>query len=228
MTHHFRIGPVFLLLTALAGCALPAAPPSQEKSSRSLARLEQQQQELSKQLATLQATVNDLQQQVSRQNVQINQMGRAPVAEKDTWPSQNTGIRPYSSPAPPPSPPAQPASSATEIYLRAFSDYASGRYPQAIAGFEEFLRGYPDNEYAANAQFWIGECYYSQQDYPRAAAEFMQMAKQYPQSGRTPDALFKAAQSYQKLGRGDQAGQIVNLLRQRYPHSAAAKKNLEL
>lgn len=216
-----------LLLALLGGCALPPSQSAPTAPSPELARLEKRQQELDAQIAALRGDFTQLQSEVRRQQTQLEGLQSATVAEKDTQRREITAHVPPPAPSTAATAPAPAPGAATETYLRAFSDYASGRYPQAIAGFEEFLRSFPDNEYASNAQFWIGECYYAQQDYERAALEFMKMANRYPQSTRTPDALFKTASAYRKLGRGDEARQLMNLLRERYPQSAAAQKNLE-
>ena len=65
-----------------------------------------------------------------------------------------------------------PESSPTELYLKAFADYAAGRYQPAIEGFSAFVDSYPGNDYAGNAQYWLGECYYALQDYQQAVREF--------------------------------------------------------
>jgi len=216
-----------VLLALLGGCALPPSQTVSPASSPDLARIEKRQKELDAQIAALRGDLSQLQTEVRRQQAQLEGLQRSTVAEKDTARGEITARVAPPEPVAPPAPSAPAPGSATETYLRAFSDYASGRYPQAIAGFEEFLRAFPDNEYASNAQFWIGECYYAQQNYEQAAVEFMKMATRYPQSTRTPDALLKTASAYQKLGRGDEARQLMNLLRERYPQSAAAQKNLE-
>ncbi|WP_305047052.1 tol-pal system protein YbgF [Geoalkalibacter sp.] len=216
-----------VLLALLGGCAQPPARPAAVTPQADLARLEKRQQELDAKVSALRGELSQLQAEVQRLQAQPVERRPARVTEKDT-PGGEITARVAPPPAPAPPTPTTPApGTATETYLRAFSDYASGRYPQAIAGFEEFLRAFPDNEYASNAQFWIGECYYAQQDYERAALEFMKMASRYPQSARTPDALFKTASAYQKLGRADEARQLMNLLRERHPQSAAAQKSLE-
>lgn len=226
MSHPVRLLLVSGLLLIVSGCALP--PVQTTPGSADLSRLEARQNELAKQLSALRVELSDLQNDMRRQQAHIEAMQGPSVAEKDTSSSQITARPGFPPPTTPPVPASPRPSAATETYLRAFSDFAAGRYSQAIRGFEEFLQRFPDNEYAANAQFWIGECYYAQQDYERAATEFMTMADRYTHSGRSPDALFRAAMSFQQLGRNQQAQDIIGLLRQRYPDSAAAQKNLEM
>ncbi|MFA5517307.1 MAG: tol-pal system protein YbgF [Desulfuromonadales bacterium] len=116
----------------------------------------------------------------------------------------------------------------TEIYLQAFADYASGRYSQAIAGFDTFLRLHAGNEYAGHAMYWLGECYLAQQQYPTAATVFLKTVDQYPHSGKAPDALLKLAETWRQMDREGQAAEALNRLRQTYPDSAAARRAKEL
>ncbi len=196
-------------------------------ADRRISEMQQNQQELTRRVEGLASEVANLRRQVSSQQQWINSLQRSPVAEKDTASGEMTGSPPSPFFSSPEKSTAVSPTSATELYLTAFSDYASGRYSQAIEGFQEFLRAYPDNEYAGNAQYWIGECYYAQQDYEQAAAAFRQVAENFPDSVRAPEALFKAATALQRQGRPDQAREVLRILRQRYPQSDAAQKEVK-
>jgi tol-pal system protein YbgF len=123
---------------------------------------------------------------------------------------------------------AQGEGSPTEVYLQAFGDYASGRYQAAIHGFETFLQRFPNNSYASNAQFWLGDCYFNQQQYPLAIQEFEFVLNNYPSAAKSPDALLKIAMAQLQLGATDEALQAINSLNQRYPKSTATQKAQEL
>lgn len=119
-----------------------------------------------------------------------------------------------------PAPPQGPG----DEYLSAFGDYAAGRYPQAIAKFEAFIRSNPAGEYAGNARFWLGDCYFEQKQYAVAVAEWRKVVGSYPESGRAPDSLAKIATALQLLKFDDQAREALDTLRTRYPNSAAARQ----
>ena len=118
--------------------------------------------------------------------------------------------------------------SPTEVYLQAFGDYASGRYQTAIHGFETFLQRFPNNSYASNAQFWLGDCYFNQQKYPLAVQEFERVLNNYQNASKAPDALLKTAIAQLQLGSTDDARQAIDTLNQRYPKSTATQKAQEL
>jgi len=59
----------------------------------------------------------------------------------------------------------------TEAYNQAKSDYDKGNFDLAIAGFENYLKQFPDASQADSAQYWIGECYYSGRNMARPSKD---------------------------------------------------------
>ena len=119
---------------------------------------------------------------------------------------------------------------AADLYRRAFSGFREGRFGQAILDFEDFLRRHPDHEYADNAQYWIGESYYSQGEYEQAIVEFSRVLDRYPDESRCPDALLKLGLCYDKLGDADKARVFWTRLDNKYPDTEAghqARKYLQ-
>jgi tol-pal system protein YbgF len=91
------------------------------------------------------------------------------------------------------------------VYKTALSDYTKGDYDLAIAGFRTYLKDYPKSSMAANAQYWLGECYYSQKNYAKAVEEFDVVIREYADSPKVPSALFKQGDAYQQAGDAKQA-----------------------
>jgi tol-pal system protein YbgF len=211
----------------LAGCAVtsgPAPKATPRDASAELEGLLRAQQGLTRQIGQLQDNLLLLEARMQDQQQLIDQLRTALPAQKGTVAGEKTGSPPPPAPPSAREAPGRGLASPTEIYLQAFSDYASGHYGQAILGFETFLRHFPDNDYAANAQYWLGECYLGQQLYPKAAEEFQKTVQRYPQGAKTPDALLKLASVYQQLNQPDQATAALQILRQRYPGSPAARQ----
>jgi tol-pal system protein YbgF len=115
-------------------------------------------------------------------------------------------------PAAPPGPPAgaRPATGAlqpNDVYQAAYIDFSKGSYPLAIAGFREFVRRYPDDELADNAQYWLGEAHLAlarglanagqseraTQALEQAVLEFKKVVANYPRGDKAPAALYKEA-----------------------------------
>ena len=94
-----------------------------------------------------------------------------------------------------------------DLYQASYIDFSKGNYMPAIDGFREFLRRYPDQAQASNAQYWIGEGYaaLAQQHtnagqteratelLQRAVQEFRKVVANYPRGDRAPTALYKEA-----------------------------------
>ena len=87
------------------------------------------------------------------------------------------------------------------MYQAAYIDFSKGSYPLAITGFREFLRRYPDDALAGNAQYWIGEAQLGRRAQPdqqrgrrtgrtpaleQAVQEFRKVVANYPRSGKAP------------------------------------------
>jgi TolA-binding protein len=117
-------------------------------------------------------------------------------------------------PTPPPATPPSPGSRSTtgtlqpnDIYQAAYIDFSKGNYPLAIAGFQEFLRRFPEHELAGSAQYWLGEANLSlarnyanagqtdkaTQSLEQAAVEFKKVIANYPRGDKAPAALYKEA-----------------------------------
>lgn len=215
--------PITMVATAalLTACAVPQAGPRSDRQSQAIERLATTQEKTAERLQALQKRLAHLETRLVAQEESLEEL-RAHATQKVTPTGEKaeapTTMAPAAADGEPPSP--------TEIYLQAFSDYAAGRYPAAIRGFERFLEFYPANDYAANAQFWLGECYYGQQQYDRAVDAFRKVVEYYPQGAKTPEALLKMAAALEATGRSDQAAKALQVLRQSYPQSTAARKSL--
>jgi len=219
----FKILPVAAILGIMAACAPPpmtSTTSNQTSDMRrvqsSLDRQEQVVQDLSRQVAAMEARLQRQTEEIEqlRQRSAVTQGGARPDHEP-VAPGAVANILPG-------------VGSPTEVYLQAFGDYASGRYQAAIRGFETFQQRFPNNSYASNAQFWLSDCYFNQQQYAQAILEFQKVLKNYPNAPKNPDALLKIAIANLQLGATAEARQAVDTLNQRYPQSTAAQKAQEL
>lgn len=134
--------------------------------------------------------------------------------------------RPAGVPAPAVARPAQTTEQQSEssaLYSAAYTDYLGADYSMAVSGFEEYLRLYPNSEQADNAQYWIGECYYSQDDYQASRSAFLEIPRRFPNAETLPDALFKAAQCLVELGATDEGVDEFLQLINSHPLSGATR-----
>lgn len=110
------------------------------------------------------------------------------------------------------------------LYNQAQNLFMAGKLDEAIGKFADFILNYPRHTLADNAQYWIGEAYYSQKEYQKAVAEFRKVVDNYPSENKAPDALLKTAYSYLELNNKEKAIESLKLLVERYPSSEAAAK----
>lgn len=114
-----------------------------------------------------------------------------------------------------------------EAYMKAFGIFSANRYPEAIAAFTDFIGRFPGSEYAGNAQYWIGECHYTQKDFDKALRAFQTVVEKYPKGKKVPDAMLKVAFSQISLREDASARSTLQKLIETYPKSPAAAKAKE-
>ena len=52
---------------------------------------------------------------------------------------------------------------------------------------------------APNARFWLGDCYYSQQEFELSILEYQKVIADYPNHAKAPAALLKQGLAFEKL-----------------------------
>ncbi len=116
-----------------------------------------------------------------------------------------------------------PNLSPQEVYNMARSDYLKGNFQLAIQGFTMYKEHFPDSPLVDNAQYWIGECYFSQESYEDAISQFNDLILNYPQGDKIAAAYLKKGFSLANLGRADEALAVLKLLVNKFPLEDEAK-----
>lgn len=112
---------------------------------------------------------------------------------------------------------------AQTLYNNAYLDLTRGDYKLALVGFNDFLKYFPENDLAVNAQYWIGECFYAQGLYHIAFDEFQNVIIRYPNGSKVPAALLKMGYSANKMGDKENAKKYLQMVIQKFPHSEEAR-----
>jgi len=107
-------------------------------------------------------------------------------------------------------------------YKSAMDLYRRGQCDVAVTQLRQFIRDSPTSDYADNAQYWIGECYYGKKDYNRAIIEFNEVILKFPKGDRVPSALLALANSFADSGDKIDARLILQKLIGEYPKSEEA------
>lgn len=110
-----------------------------------------------------------------------------------------------------------------EVYNMALSDYRNGNFDLAIDGFKIYREQFPESPLIDNAQYWIGECYFSQRKFDEAIEEFNNLILNYPNGDKVPAAYLKKGMSLQELGKKEEALSVFKLLISKYPLSEETK-----
>jgi tol-pal system protein YbgF len=97
-------------------------------------------------------------------------------------------------------------------------------YALAEETFRGFLRKYPSDRLAAEANYWLGESLFQRQRYRDAAEAFLNVSTKFDKSGKAPDALLRLGQSLAALKEKEAACATFSELGRKYPRASAAVK----
>lgn len=111
----------------------------------------------------------------------------------------------------------------SEIYERTMAYYKDGRYGEAIAGFQDFVRLYPRSDLADNAYFWIGECYRAVEKYEEAILTYQRVINDYPKGNKVPSAMLQQAITFEKINDKITANLVFKKLLKGFPKTKEAE-----
>ncbi len=109
------------------------------------------------------------------------------------------------------------------IYSYALELNRQKKYSEARDKFNEFLTKYPNDPLAGNAQYWIGETYYSVSNNNDALMAFNKVISAYPKSSKVPDAMLKVGYTQDNLKDRNAAATTLKNLIAKYPKSRPAE-----
>jgi tol-pal system protein YbgF len=136
-------------------------------------------------------------------------------------------------PPPPPSNPSgtgamqatlPPGNSPKDEFDLAYGYLQHKDYGPAADEFANFLRQYPSDRLAPDAQFWMGEALFQSQRYRDAAEAFLAVSTKYDTTARAPDALLKLGMSLAALGEKEAACASLGEVLRKYPRASLSVK----
>jgi TolA-binding protein len=210
-----------------------------EISQKTIARIDSLQADLGRVSSRLDEISQRL-DALSRQGARPAPLPRvAPAPVPAPQPPPSAAGAPAPSPpgsSPPPSRPAGDGLSPEQIYQTAYLDFSKGNYPLAVSGFREFVRRFPDLDLADNAQYWIGESYFSMarsssaqgqadranQALEQAVQEFRKVPLNYPRGDKVPTAIYKEGLALMELKQIKAAQTRLQYLVDNFPQSEEA------
>jgi tol-pal system protein YbgF len=181
----------------------------------------------------LESLSEDTAQQRADQNLQMRQLEskiETLLARFEDQGAQIQRFRPTPSPAATAAPadtggaPPPPGGRSTPAALldAAQRDFARGNYQLAVSGYEEYLETAPESDMADDAQYWIGESYYSLEDFDRAIQEFLKVRDIYPEGNMVAAATLKIGYAFLRKGDCATARRYFETVINEYPDSNEA------
>lgn len=116
------------------------------------------------------------------------------------------------------------SSTEQSIYGQAFDALKAGSYSVAVSGFESFLKQYPSSPLAPNAQYWLGEANYVNQDYPAAESAFQAVLDKWPSSSKAPDAMLDLGNTQLAQGKTSKGRETLRQVVSQFGGTSAASR----
>jgi tol-pal system protein YbgF len=137
-------------------------------------------------------------------------------------PQQPLVGQPGSAPGPGATNAAPTAPPADQLYNDGLRDYNANKNDLASQEFTQYLQAYGNTDLAGNAQFYLGEIAYRQQNFNGAVAAYNKVLDQYPGGNKSAAAQLKKGFALLELGQREAGIQELRSLVSRYPKSPEA------
>jgi len=200
----------------------------QANTGNSLSSVTTQTQAVSDNMADMQSRIAKLGQQMSDmqsllQSIDAKVSGNAPPGSAVPGGSP-TGAAPPPGSASNTGGPGMPPISADTLYQNALRDFTSGNYDLSRQEFSDYIKNFPSNDLAGNAQFYLGEISYAQNNFKSAIANYNLVLQNYPQSFKLAASLLKRAYAELELGMKTSATRDLREVERRFPGSDEARR----
>jgi tol-pal system protein YbgF len=235
--------PIILLALAtvlVAGCA--SVPPDQDPtqirlndldarvskveriiSNQSLVQLAQQADSLQAQVRDLRGQVEDLQNAIQALRKQQHDL-YADLDRRVSALEHGGGTAGGESGGGSTAGEAGVTSTEQSVYGQAFDALKAGSYSVAISGFQGFIKQYPASPLAPNAEYWLGEAHYVNQDFAAAESDFQTVLDKWPSSSKAPAAMLDLGNTQLAQGKAAKGRATLRDVISQYPGTDAANR----
>jgi len=111
----------------------------------------------------------------------------------------------------------------TKMYNLSLQLFRAGQYADARDSFRQFLKIFPEDPLACNAQYWLGESLLALGKKREAILAFNKVIKGYPNCPKIPSALLKQALVFLSLGDKNTARVLLKKVVEDYPDTDQAR-----
>ena len=115
--------------------------------------------------------------------------------------------------------------SVDSLYKKGLEALKSNDTASAAQNFQLILENYPSDKLAGNAQYWLGETYYKDQNYAKAAVAFGKGYEKYKDGNKGADSLYKLGLSMSQLNKKAEACAALKALPTEFAKADAELKN---
>jgi tol-pal system protein YbgF len=123
-----------------------------------------------------------------------------------------------------PAPVAAPVPSSDLLYSNGLRDLNGKKYDLATQEFQDYLKYYADTDLASNAQFYLGEIAFAQEQYSQAMDFYTKVLENYPKSFKLAAARLKKALALIQVGEKATAIRELRNVIRLYPGSEEDKR----
>jgi tol-pal system protein YbgF len=231
--------PLALVTVLAAGCA--TVPPDQDPVQIRLNNLDarvsrvervmsnQSLVQMAQQVDTLQAEVRDLRGRIDDLQNANRALARQQHAfyadlDKRVTALEHGGSAPGGTASA--GPDGEPGVTSTQqaVYGQAFNALKAGSYSVAISGFQGFLKQYPASPLAPNAQYWLGQAHYVNQDFAAAETDFQTVLDKWPNSSKAPAAMLDLGNTQLAQGKVAKGRATLREVVSQFPGTDAANR----
>jgi tol-pal system protein YbgF len=201
---------------------------TQDFSAASGARLDTmgtQVQGLSDNVADLQARLGKLDQKLTDIQNTLQSVDSKLVAPAPPAGAANAGGTVPGAPGTSPAAAATPPASADVLYANGLRDINGKHYDLATQEFQDYLKFYGDTDLASNAQFYLGEIAFMQNQFQDALDAYSKVIDNYPKSFKTASSRMRKGYCLAELGQKAAAIRELRAVVRQYPGTDEAKRS---
>jgi tol-pal system protein YbgF len=171
--------------------------------------------ESASEMSLIKAQIANVEDQIKQIKNKLNALeGQQTVGRKETEEPKEQAQKPVKQAA---------SKDKVSLYEEAYDDFKDKKYKGAREKFETFMKEFPQDELADNAQFWIAETYYGEKDFEAAILAYETVLKKYPKSEKAVGALLKQGFAFIELGDKKTGKTILEKVMELYPTSREAE-----
>lgn len=104
-----------------------------------------------------------------------------------------------------------------KIYQEGLEAFNAGNTAKAEQNFNLILDRFSTDKLAANAQYWLGEVYYSQKNYAKAAVAFGKGYEKYKDGAKGAESLYKLGMSMNQLNKKTEVCTALTNVAEEFP-----------